>query len=138
MKAQTQTTPRSGKWPRPSGRHYPSADIPQRRFASRQPVSPARTQNKFTIEEHLRVQQEIEERAHRFWFANGCAQNSALNDWLKAENELLAEFIKTRMKTQPTRLDANKRKISTLSAAITHQPSTTSNPKSTSAFQSSL
>jgi hypothetical protein len=57
----------------------------------------------FTIEEHLRVQVEIEERAHQFWFAKGCTSNNALYDWLKAENEVLAEFARTRMQSCPTR-----------------------------------
>jgi hypothetical protein len=66
----------------------------------RPPVPAVQAQTEFTIEEHLRVQREIEERAHRFWFAKGCALKSALDDWLKAENEVLAEFAKTLMQRQ--------------------------------------
>jgi hypothetical protein len=38
---------------------------------------------------------EIEERAHRFWLAKGCVLKNALDDWLKAEAEVLAEFAKS-------------------------------------------
>jgi hypothetical protein len=47
------------------------------------------------------VQREIEERAHRFWLAKGCALKSALNDWLLAEAEVLAEFAKSRTQDRP-------------------------------------
>jgi hypothetical protein len=66
-------------------------------------VESRRQQDSFTIEEHLRVQVEIEHRAHQFWFAKGCTSNNALNDWIKAENEVLAEFARTRMQSRPTR-----------------------------------
>jgi hypothetical protein len=61
--------------------------------AAGRPVSAVPAPGEFTIEDHFRVQRDIEERAHRFWFAKGCALKSALNDWLKAEEEVLAEFI---------------------------------------------
>jgi hypothetical protein len=67
----------------------------QQHSASAEPPPAVRLQVPFTIEEHLRVQREIEERAHRFWFAKGCALKIALDDWLKAEAEVLAEFAKS-------------------------------------------
>jgi hypothetical protein len=60
----------------------------------------SRPQFEFTAEDHLRVQREIERRAHLVWLAQGGAWNSALNDWLRAEAQVLAEFVKGR---QPRR-----------------------------------
>jgi hypothetical protein len=57
--------------------------------------------NEFTLVEHLRVQRQIEARAHRFWLAKGCALKGALNDWLLAETEVLAEFVKSRTQNRP-------------------------------------
>src|ERR1700720_176113 len=48
---------------------------------------------KFRAAEHLRVQQEIELRAHELWRAQGCRQGDALGDWLRAEREVLEQFI---------------------------------------------
>jgi hypothetical protein len=49
----------------------------------------------FTAEIHLRVQAQIEQRAHTLWCAGGCQHNNALNDWLQAEREILREFIQS-------------------------------------------
>jgi Protein of unknown function (DUF2934) len=100
-------------------------------------------QSPFTIEEHLRVQREIEERAHRFWFAKGCALKSALEDWLKAENEVLAEFAKTltqRQQVQPASDGTQTKtgKTPTLLPAVPYQSAATANPKSTATFQQCL
>jgi Protein of unknown function (DUF2934) len=54
-------------------------------------------QDAFTFEEHLQVQMQIEKLAHQLWRMGGCALNSTLNDWLCAENNVLAEFTKARM-----------------------------------------
>ena len=96
----------------------------------------------FTIEEHRKVQLEIEKRAHRFWFTNGCALSNALNDWLKAENEVLAEFVKTRTPRHPAQPTPSETKTNTggtpvLAAAIFHQPPVMSKLKSTTAFHRS-
>jgi len=48
---------------------------------------------KFRAEEHLKVQQEIERLAHKLWCAQGCRQGGALGDWLRAEREVLEQFI---------------------------------------------
>jgi len=82
------------------------------------------------------VQLEIEKRAHRFWFMNGCALSNALNDWLKAENEVLAEFAKTRTPRHPAQPARSETKTNTggtpvLAAAIFHQPPVMSKLKST-------
>jgi hypothetical protein len=42
------------------------------------------------------VQREIEQRAHRRWLARNRAGESALDDWLRAEDEVLAAFVKQR------------------------------------------
>ena len=47
----------------------------------------------FTIEEHLGVQQQIERRARELWCAGGFCRSTALNDWLRAESEVLEQFI---------------------------------------------
>jgi hypothetical protein len=61
-----------------------------------QPEPQVHVRNEFTIEEHLRVQRQIEQRAYRMWCAQGNAPDSALNNWLKAEREVLAAFVATR------------------------------------------
>jgi len=47
----------------------------------------------FTLVEHLRVQQQIGKRANKFWFAGGCHPDAALENWLRAEREVLERFI---------------------------------------------
>ena len=47
----------------------------------------------FTVDDHLRVQQQIEERANELWRAGGCCDQSALSDWLRAEREVLEQFV---------------------------------------------
>ena len=48
----------------------------------------------FTSGEHLGVQEQIERRARELWCAGGCRNDSALNDWLQAEREVLEQFIR--------------------------------------------
>jgi hypothetical protein len=50
----------------------------------------------FTIEEHLRVQNQIEKRSHELWQRNGSRPGAPLPDWLRAEGEVLREFILSR------------------------------------------
>ena len=47
----------------------------------------------FTVDEHLRVQMQIERRAYELWRARGCRQDGVLDNWLQAEGEVLEEFI---------------------------------------------
>ena len=47
----------------------------------------------FTVADHLKVQREIEQRAHELWLAGGYRQNTALENWLNAEREVLEDFI---------------------------------------------
>lgn len=107
MKTPSKTVTRSGNKSRECNQFYAAAIPREAAPASRQPI-PASAE--FTIAEHLQVQRNIEERAHRFWFANGCRLNHALNDWLKAEKEVLAAFVKTRAPrrpAQPARRETN-------------------------------
>ena len=48
----------------------------------------------FTAEEHLGVQEQIERRARQLWCVGGCRHGTALNDWLRAEREVLEQFIR--------------------------------------------
>ena len=47
----------------------------------------------FTVADHLNVQMEIEQRAHELWLAGGSHQDTALDNWLNAEREVLEDFI---------------------------------------------
>jgi hypothetical protein len=76
--------------------------------SKRQPDRPKRAPDEFTLEEHLRVQREIEKRAHRIWFADGCNAQSTLADWLNAEDAVLLEFMETRMRDQTGRPASGK------------------------------
>jgi len=54
------------------------------------------TEPVFTAEEHLQAQRAIEERARAFWLADGRETGRALQHWLRAEAEVLAEFCAAR------------------------------------------
>lgn len=103
MKAHSRNSTHCQKKTSSTGRLHPQAGNRQQHPASVQPIPAIRAQYPFTIEEHLRVQVEIEQRAHQFWSAKGRTSNNALNDWLKAESDVLAEFARTRMQSRPTR-----------------------------------
>lgn len=129
-----------GKKPNPSGRNHSQANTRRQNPAS---IQPTLTQDRFAIEQHLRVQREIEERAHRFWFAKGCALKNALDDWLKAEAEVLAEFAKMltqRQQMQPAlgETQTKTEKASSFLPAVPYQSTTKGNPKSTAALQQIL
>ena len=47
----------------------------------------------FTIDDHLRVQQQIEKRAYEIWQTRSRQQDSALDDWVRAEHEVLEDLI---------------------------------------------
>ena len=47
----------------------------------------------FTVADHLKVQMEIEQRAHELWLAGGYRQDTALENWLNAEREVIGDFI---------------------------------------------
>ena len=52
----------------------------------------------FTAKEHLSVQTAIEKRAYELWRADGGREMSGLKDWLRAEREILDEFLPTLLK----------------------------------------
>ena len=82
---------RSGQLPIPP-RQKPAWDI---RVWRQQP-------DIFTREDHLRVQQQIEVRAHSLWLADGKRMGQALNNWTRAESEVLAAFIQSRLRPAQT------------------------------------
>ena len=47
----------------------------------------------FTVAEHLKVQLQVERRAHELWCAGGFRDGNGLSDWLRAEGEVLEQFI---------------------------------------------
>jgi len=59
-----------------------------------------------TAEGHLRLQEQIERRAHELWRAGGCRDGTGLSDWLQAEREVLEQ-----------RARAYQRRVSTAAAA---------------------
>lgn len=122
MKMQSKITARSGnKW-RPAVQFQAAENRQQSSPDSGQPMPAVRAQNEFTVEEHLRVQREIEERAHRFWLAKGCALKNALNDWLKAEDEVLAEFVKARTQRHLVQSASNKTQTQTEAPVVSNPP----------------
>jgi len=50
----------------------------------------------FTVAEHLKVQEQIEQHAYELWIARGSRQNGALENWVRAEREVLEDFITVR------------------------------------------
>jgi len=50
----------------------------------------------FTVAEHLKVQEQIEQRAYELWLARGSRQNGALENWVRAEREVLQDFVQAR------------------------------------------
>ncbi len=143
MKTQSKIAARSGKKSRPAVQFHAAANRQQPPPDSGQPIPSVRSQNDFSIEEHLRVQREIETRAHRFWQAKGCALKNALNDWLKAEEEVLAEFVKARTQRQQVQPVSSKTQTKTgttaaFPRAVLHQHPAMSQLKLTPAFKASL
>lgn len=74
-----------------------------------------RPQNEGAWEDHLWVQQEIEKRALHLWVAGGGHGNDALNDWLAAERDVLAEYVSDRSHSQSARFAPGE--ASSMSAA---------------------
>ena len=122
MKPQSKIANPSGKTTSPALRLYASADGQQPHSTSGQPMPAVRAQSEFTVEEHLRVQREIEERAHGFWLAKGCALRNALNDWLIAEEEVLAEFVKARTQRHPAQPVSIETQTKTEAVVVCNRP----------------
>jgi hypothetical protein len=64
--------------------------------------------NAFTAEEHLRVQQAIERRAHELWRERDGPPDHALNHWLQAEHEVVAGFVRNRLQFDTSSPDSSK------------------------------
>jgi Protein of unknown function (DUF2934) len=62
----------------------------------------------FRVEEHFRVQQQIERRANELWRAGGCRHDTALNDWLQAEGEVVEQFIRVCLLAASSSLDSRE------------------------------
>ena len=122
MKTLSKITARSGIKSCPAVQFHAAANCQQLPPDSGQPMPAVRSQNEITIEEHLGVQREIEERAHRFWFAKGCALKNALNDWLMAEEEVLAEFVKARTQRHPAQPVSNETQTKTGASVVGNPP----------------
>ena len=142
MKTKAQSAALSGKKLRPAARLQSPARLQQPQTASSQPTPEARGPDALAIKEHLRVQREIEERARRLWCAAGSPTAGAINHWLKAEDEVLAEFVKSRKRRQPEPALKGTQKATggkpALPPAIPGQLPPRLNLNSTSAFQSQL
>jgi hypothetical protein len=52
-------------------------------------------------EQHLRAQTNIEQRAHKLWFAQGCRPGDALGDWLRAEYEVVQNLCQALLSQNP-------------------------------------
>src|SRR6266853_1343649 len=63
----------------------------------------------FTVEDHLRVQQQIEARANELWRSGGRCDETALSDWLQAEREVLGQFVLDYGVRQPARRESSRR-----------------------------
>ena len=62
----------------------------------------------FTVNDHLGVQHQIERRAYELWRAKGCPEESALSDWLRAEREVLEQFVLAYNARHLTRREASQ------------------------------
>ena len=101
MKAQLKTTAGSGRTSQSSGRLSRIANSANCHSASGQPAPAARLQEASAIEEHHSAQRKTEKRAHALRCAHGCAPNITLNDWTKAERDVLAEFAAAQVQSRP-------------------------------------
>lgn len=122
MKTQSKIIARSGNTSSPYTQFHAAASYQQLRPDSGQPMPAVRAQNEFSFEEHLRAQLEIEERAHRFWLAKGRALTNALDDWLKAEDKVLEEFVKARTRRHPAQPVSNETQTKTGASIVGNPP----------------
>lgn len=65
----------------------------------------------FTADDHLHVHQQIEKRAHELWREGGCCDQSALSDWLRAEREVLEQFVLAYALRPPARQEPGRKPI---------------------------
>ena len=69
---------------------------------SRRSVTQYRTaaRSDITAADHLWIQHQIERQAYQLWNVRGCPASDGLNDWLRAEREVLARFCLEQMNRQ--------------------------------------
>ncbi|MGO9588199.1 MAG: DUF2934 domain-containing protein [Limisphaerales bacterium] len=56
-------------------------------------------------EQHLRAQTHIEQRAHQLWFAQGCRLGGALDDWIRAECEVVQNLCQAFLSRNTRKLE---------------------------------
>jgi len=100
MKSQCKMANRTVVGPHPYARAKTLSNVQRQAPASVETLPVEQLRLEFDVVEHLQVQWAIEDRARQIWLASGCALGSALSDWLKAEAEVLLEFVKARTKGQ--------------------------------------
>jgi len=76
----------------------------------------------FTVDEHLRVQNQIERRAYELWRAGGYREYSALSDWLRAEREVLEQFVLAYNARHLGRRQASKRSAPRVKPPLPNSP----------------
>jgi len=76
----------------------------------------------FTVDDHRRVQQQIEERAYELWREGGNRGQAALSDWLRAEREVLEQFVLA-YALRHSRLEPSRRPAAEVKAAGQETPS---------------
>ena len=87
-------------------------------------VGQTRTQEAhlFTVDDHLRVQHQIEVRANELWRAGGCREDSAFSDWLRAECEVLEQFVLAYNAQHLARREANQRPAPRAKPPLSNSP----------------
>lgn len=53
------------------------------------------------VDQHLRAQTNIEQRFHQLWFARGCRPGGTLNDWIRAETEVVQNLCQALLDRNP-------------------------------------
>lgn len=71
------------------------------------------------MEQHLQVQRQIEQRAYQLWRAQDGADSRTLDHWLKAEAEVLAEFLQAWM-PPPGRIQVRNGRTSSWSYQVAY------------------
>jgi hypothetical protein len=72
--------------------------MPEDTAMKSKPRRAGRGQSEFSAEEHLAIQRQIERRAYELSQARESRPGAELDDWLRAENEVIAEFCHARQK----------------------------------------
>jgi len=76
----------------------------------------------FTVDDHLGVQHQIERRAYELWRAGSYREESALGDWLRAEREVLEQFVLAYSARHIVRREAIQRPTSEVKPPLPNSP----------------